>query len=106
MRTRVLPEYQELQELLNNFSYRPDWEFFIEESRLRIRARVQDADSHGKLIPLQSAIQLPPYNALARGWDWIRWLRNELIKIETHELDEFFQINGVKVFDPHKGEVL
>jgi hypothetical protein len=99
---RVLPEHQPLESLLGRFKYRPDWKFEIFDDQLLIKATVISADNHKELIPLQFGIGLPMY--VRPDFDWTHWLFQQIMTVERHEVEEFFQIGGVKVFDPHAGE--
>ena len=93
------PDEEPLQRLLNGFTYRPDWSFVIENGVLVVRALVIDTDNTGKIIPLQFGIGLP--SRVRPGFDWTRWLFDQIMEVERHEAQEFFKINGIKVFDPH-----
>lgn len=89
-----------VEELLPRVSYRPGWQFTVADNRLRIRAAVIDAYDHSRETTLGRDIALPPACA---NLDWQRWLFDMLLQIERHEAAEFFTVEGVKVFDPHKG---
>lgn len=91
-----------LEELLRWFKYKPDWTFSIERGLLAIRAIVVDADDPKRVIPVTSYIELPRF--VRDEFPWDRWLLDQIIELERHEAMEFFQVAGVKVFDPHKGE--
>lgn len=93
---------QPLRDLLRVFTYRPGWEFFIERGMLRVRATVIDSTNQTQSCPLSYEHALPRYTH--PGFDWQRWLFDQIMTIERHEAQEFFQVAGVPVYDPHKGE--
>ena len=94
-----------LQMLLRDFTYKPGWTFRFFETerdiRLEIKALVIDADNPAETAIITSFNSVDKMIAERPPWKWERWLRDRIIDFEKHEVDEFFQINGVKVFDPH-----
>lgn len=95
-----------LESLLRDFSYKPGWEFSTSNrmgrTYLLIRFKAVDADAPQSECILRFEYSIS--NAMVSGRDekyWMRWLRERIIECEKHEVDEFFQIKGIKVFDPH-----
>lgn len=93
---------QPLRVLLRNFTYRPGWVFSVEDGYLKINARVIDAENQTETTPLNFEQQIPFNTALHQvQFDWTNWLFNIVLKIERHEAQEFFRINGQPVYEPH-----
>lgn len=88
-----------LKEILRSFTYRPGWRFSVEDKHLVVRATVIDTDNPNQEVPLGFEISLPSFTDPV--FDWTDWLFRQIMTIEQHEAQEFFKINGVKVFDPH-----
>ena len=88
-----------LRQLLARFKYRPDWSFKIIEAELHINLIAIDANAQSKNAPIHYRQALPRY--VRDDYDWVRWLFEVIRVVETHEMKEFFRIDGVPVFDPH-----
>jgi hypothetical protein len=88
-----------VKELLGLVTYRPGWTFNVWNGILEIRATVIDATDHSRECPLAANVVLPPPCA---NIDWQDWLFHEILKVERHEAQEFFQAGGVAPYDPHK----
>lgn len=88
-----------LNKILERFTYKPSWTFTICEGRLFIRALAPDTDDHTKIIPINFQTSIPRFRTPDYPWD--RWLLDQILNVERHEAEEFFKIDGVKVFDPH-----
>lgn len=100
-----------LEDLLARFTYKPGWEFTADITphgliTLTIRAMVHDADNPQNICPITFTETIDPYivkhRADADERYWMKWLHSMIRRAEEHEIDEFFQVDGVKVFDPHK----
>ena len=95
-----------LAELLTRFTYRPGWMFSALEAHgmthLSINAEVVDADNP-KGPPIRITFNTAVDHVLLQiaGDRWKQWLREQIRTVEMHEVDEFFQIDGHKPFDPH-----
>lgn len=98
----MLQAEQPLRELLRHFTYRPGWEFEVHQGRLTITATVIDAYNQDRTMPLTFS-QILPF-PVPMSFTWERWLFDQIMKVERHEAQEFFQIGGVPVYDPHKEE--
>jgi hypothetical protein len=90
---------ESLRELLQTFTYRPGWSFYLERDTLVIRANVLNTDNPKETIRVDFGIGLP--FPTPHKFDWTRWLFDQIMVVEDHEAREFFKIGGVKVFDPH-----
>lgn len=90
---------QPLRTLLRDFTYRPDWHFYVKGGYLCVRAAVVDTDDPTQICPLKYKQALPPY--APPSFPWQRWLFDQIMRIERHEAQEFFKIAGMKVYDPH-----
>lgn len=91
-----------VSKLLQSFTYKPGWTFYVEADGLIIDALVIDSDNLEKTIRVQFGVSIPFYADAKFPWD--RWLLDQIKMVEDHEAREFFKINGVKVFDPHGKE--
>lgn len=90
---------QAVRDVLKRFTYRPGWKFSVDSGLLRVYMTVTDANPpHGEM-DLTFSQPIPPH--IYEGFDWIRWLYDQLRTVEMHELQEFFRIDGRVVFDPH-----
>lgn len=94
----MLQAERPLRELLRHFTYRPGWEFRVHQGRLTITATVVDAYNPTQNIPLSFSQMIPLHTP--NYFDWTRWLFDQVMNVERHEAREFFQINGVPVYDP------
>lgn len=97
-----------LESLLRDFTYKPGWEFStfdrMGRTYLHIRFKAVDADAPQCDAILRFEYSICSAMTARHSNDekyWMRWLRERIIECEKHEVDEFFQIKGVKVFDPH-----
>lgn len=104
------------QEFFETFTYKPNFRFDLDDdpyskSTLRVRIQMMVPDSREndpcrpdqlwvrKQVPVSQTVSLGHYweDSYARGH-----IREILIKMEIHEVDEWFRVNGELVFDPHK----
>lgn len=111
----ILPDYMArdlqrfdhpLQQLLRRVKYRPGWEFSInEDGAVVVTAEVVDSYDHSHTIPLVLRKFLPMH--VRHDFEWERWLFEFVImEVERHEAREFFEVDGVKIFDPHHDGVI
>lgn len=98
-----------LKGILKNFTYKPGWKFRLEDFGsflvLCIDAEVPCTDEPGRMINIRFRENFDPL--VHRAMDeraWMRWLRERILDVEKHEIDEFFKVDGVKVFDPHRND--
>lgn len=95
-----------LTPILAQLTYKPGWEFktFYRWERVYLLIRIEaiDADCPRQTIGLRVEYSLDKYHAESMSnRRLVNWLRERIIESERHEVDEFFQLNGIKVFDPH-----
>lgn len=94
-----------LETILRTFTYKPGWEFrlTIDERflNLRIVVMVIDADCPSSTIRIEFNTSFDHHLCNLGHYPWEKWLRDRILEVERHEVDEFFQIDGVKTFDPH-----
>lgn len=93
-----------LRDLLRVFTYRPGWTFEVDAGQLHIRAEVVDTDDVRRTCVITDRRALPLHSLRSGHVDdkfWMQWLREAILSVERHEMDEFFKVGGVKVFDPH-----
>jgi hypothetical protein len=85
--------------ILQSFTYKPGWKFSVMEGHLVINFKAVDTDNTENLIPISFVQGIP--TLVRDDYPWDRWLLDMIMEVERHEAQEFFKINGVKVFDPH-----
>ena len=114
---QTAPDPTLLEELVGKLSYRPGWRFTLED--------IQRDQDHGRGTAegLTFCVYTKGYNSyhVDRGENygvvhyfpvpaatynaesWLYWIREQLVKVEEHELNEFLQIDGERPFAPHHG---
>jgi hypothetical protein len=101
--TNVAPFPEELADLVSKLEYRPGWKFWLTDKdrgqgSIGLTFIVQSLGydtynpDRGETYGVYHYFPVPP--AAFNRKSWIRWLLDCLIKIETHETCEFFQIEG------------
>lgn len=93
----------ELQELIDEFSYRPGWSLDVfadpwEGPCLYIVADVVDGYHPEKTVELRIRSNIPPIPSAEYFAVWLQW---RLSLIESHEAREYLHRDGRPVFDPH-----
>jgi hypothetical protein len=102
-KTELLPE--DISELLSRVSYRPRTQFQLLTERnvpwttLVISMFVTDSDNLEQQSWVHMKHPIPP---LKDERSFYSWLRHTLHICEMHEADEFFKVDGIKLFDPHR----
>lgn len=66
------------------------------DERLWIRVGVPIACNLGRFEYLPADLQFEHF---------CHWLRDELIRLERHETDEWFRVDNTLPYDPHKGDL-
>lgn len=117
--TQVALFPQELEDLVHSLSYKPGWEFSLENMD-----RGQGSEGLTFIVTTLTHESLYDGNRRAfREWpvirvnhffivpaaaynrnSWMRWLLDRIIEVETHEACEFFKIDGERVYAPHHSE--
>lgn len=98
-----------MEELLKTFSYKEHFKFRIihdfgygDMGRLSCTMIVPDTEAFpGRRHPIPIIFEqsIPPIYSEEEFW---RFLRDAIHVMETHEADEWFVVDGQKMFDPHK----
>lgn len=91
---------REVRAILSRFTYRPGWQFVVEDGYLKVYASLVDATNPKETIPLVFGRMIPRYD-FTHGFEWTRWLFEQVREIEMHEVQEFFRIDGKCVYEPH-----
>lgn len=102
--------------LLDHMTYKTGWELRIDRMghnlvqpfRLNIKLWVENTYEPHDMVTIDSYHPLPPRTLL--GWkptpendaEFYQWVREQIHWRELHESDEWFKINGVMVWDPHR----
>jgi hypothetical protein len=94
----------EMQEIMSRFTYRIGWKFRVYQGETRgamleILATVDDSVKLGDFAKLEIYAAIPPYET-ERGF--LKWLFSRLREAEVHECGEFFKLDGVCVWNPHR----
>jgi len=95
-----------LEYILKHFTYKPGWGFntIVDADYIILTIMVEaiDADCPSRKIVITTRATLDRRQADIMDTVRLqRWLRDSILTVERHEMDEFFQIDGIKVFDPH-----
>jgi hypothetical protein len=96
--------------VLGEFTYLPKWEFRLRQGlpqpglwTLHVRTWVEDSrhpGTHGRGHWGFTVWDEPD----APREFWVEWLRKCMREIAMHEVDEWFLVGGVRLFDPHAGQ--
>jgi hypothetical protein len=92
----------EIRDCLERCAYKPGWTWTLREDPwegLFVRFLVEIEDSYGTgTLTLGIDSWLPPQVSEESLRLWMAW---RLGRIESHEMREFFKVDGRPVFDPH-----
>lgn len=99
-----------LAELVEQLTYKDGWRFALEDidrgqgsKGLTLSVYVTGPNSyepHDTRTVVHYMI-VPPAAYDARSW--LRWILDQIIAIETHEVCEWMEISGTKPYAPHHG---
>lgn len=96
-----------LKAFFKRFRYKSGWFFEVMEAdcdsvMVKITYHATDVATGKQTLIVSSRIF---HAALLRipNEDFLKIVRNELVKAEMHEMNEWIMFDGVRVFDPHKG---
>lgn len=116
--TKVRPVYNHefpvFTGIVRSIKYKPGWDFDVvvpdEEldrvfpgylPMLRILATVPHRDNPATSVVVEARAPIPfAYEDMDLGVIY-RWIREVAVGLELHEVDEWFLVDGVRVFDPH-----
>lgn len=110
--SQVAPFPTVLAELVEQMSYRPNWEFSLEHvdrgqgsEGLTLKVLTVGYDTYhperGETYRVWHYMLVPPAAYDRRSWQ--RWLLDQILLIERHEACEFFQVAGERPYAPHHG---
>jgi hypothetical protein len=77
----------------------------FEEVRLEFRIAVPDINTGETIYVMHQDFPPPIEHLLKSGFGPARYIRNQILKVLAHEVDECLRIDGVKAHDPHTMEV-
>lgn len=92
-------ERERLKVLLEHFTYKPKWRFSLVREGLLISIIAPNTDNPEQMIEVNLSRGIPSF--VHPDFPWEHWLLDQIMEIERHEAQEFFKIDGIKVFDPH-----
>lgn len=104
-------DFEWVQGLMRSFRYKPGWVFQVNR-RPETGATMVLVDFHApnsRNPSVQAKVGGNYYvhpgilESRDAGLFW-RWLRRTLADVEDHERDEWFQVEGELMFDPHRGD--
>lgn len=106
--TARIPEH--LGELVESIEYKPGWMVYLQEEwdddgsgglKLQIISNTENSFDFGTRIRVRHSFLVP--NASYNRDSWAAWIFDRVRDVETHEVGEFFRIDGVREFAPHHG---
>lgn len=86
---------------VTSLRYKPGWSFKRAGPRNRylcIFATTTDSNAQGRTRCTQHQFEMP---VGVSDREWIRWVRDCLIVVETHEVGEFLAVEGHRPFMPY-----
>lgn len=103
------PDLMCFHHFLRQFTYKPGWRFQIvgeSDSMQMLDIVMKVPDSYGNARgPIDVIFRVDIPDRIVREplpkMHLARWLRVQIKKAELHEMDEWFEIDKEKVFDPH-----
>lgn len=99
-----------LAELVDRLTYKPGWKFTLIKRydedgsgglTLVILSVTPDSYDVKKTSRVNHPFLVPPASYNERNW--LAWIFDCIVKVETHEAGEFFKVDGVRPFAPHHG---
>jgi hypothetical protein len=97
---------EKLRALVSQLKYKDGWRFYLNQispsgAYLLIDVATQNSLRPGLTINICHHLAIPDiaFAELDEG-RWERWLLDQIIKVETHEACEFFEINGERPYFP------
>jgi hypothetical protein len=95
---------EQMQTAAERVTFRPGWNLAIYQGRYEgphLRAwceNVPDAYNPDQVTYLDVHSPIPPCRTEADFYDWLLW---RLMRVDSHETREFFQVDGKPYADPH-----
>jgi hypothetical protein len=108
-------DYDWLQGQLDRYSYRPRWQWLIEQAaadgfwgpgfQVRVTFWATDAHDQGQEVRIISVQPVPSFVVQERDPAlFARWFQMTIFEVEKHESREWLRRDGHLVDDPHKQE--
>jgi hypothetical protein len=96
----------DVEGLMARFTYKPNYTFRVDDldGEKVIQVDMETFDARGKRgkVAVDAARQVVPEWVLKGGEDaFLKWLHDVVGLVERHEMDEWFQMDGKLVADPH-----
>ena len=94
-----------LEKLVKIVTCKPGWTFRLmkEDEALRLVITVPGFDSYNEDKPITVSHFHPVPIATYNEKTWRRWIFEQCIRVENHELSEWFKIDGSRPFPPLHG---
>jgi hypothetical protein len=94
--------------LVSRLTYKPNAKIWVECGHTLVMViDCPDRKHPERTLPVVSRQQIPP--SMAEGKDseveTLAWIRNCLMQLEEHEMDEWLSLDKKLVNDPHAGEI-
>ncbi len=94
----------EIQAHLQRVKYLPGWSFQAREGRweghhLVIQANLENSYRPGEFLLLDIHSKIPPMRDTSQFDEWLVW---RLCRIASHEVREWYKVDGKAPFDPHQ----
>jgi len=88
--------------IISNISYKPGWTFGtkFEKGKFLFSLKVEGICSTNKTPFGATKFETPDYESMDE-MDLIKWVYEKVRWFERHEMDEWFEYKGVKIYDPH-----
>ena len=100
-----------MERLVSRIAYKPNWRLSAHLGNqptpaiiIEAMASVQDSSGSGVRIEIGKSMTLPP-QVLCQfsDLDILRYLFMVIMEMERHEAEEWFKMDGVRLYDPHLG---
>jgi len=103
---------RDFENLVASVTYKPGWEFYIQENPWQLidnEERVlrffhDEPDSADPTRRADAINQVVIEPGMVEKWtkaQAIEFLRHRIMLAEEHEMQEFFKVGGVQMYDPH-----
>lgn len=101
-------DIHELAKIVETIEYKPGWKFGVQpfsycrnETELIISADLEDTYNPGSKVLVAEKSIFP--NFLTPS-EVARFIYRCILDLERHETEEWFRVDGVRIYDPHKGQ--
>jgi len=89
---------RDFENLVASVTYKPGWEFYIQENPWQL------IDNEERVLRADAINQVVIEPGMVEKWtkaQAIEFLRHRIMLAEEHEMQEFFKVGGVQMYDPH-----